>query len=46
MPISTRKWKSIHEPNQDDLYYLARVFNINDTPELYPMKLETPQALK
>ncbi|KAF5030296.1 hypothetical protein DSECCO2_639570 [anaerobic digester metagenome] len=46
LPISTKEWKFVHETNQNDSYYLARVFNINEVPELYLMKLETPQILK
>lgn len=46
LPISTREWKFIHETNQNESYYLARVFNVNGTPELYLMKLETSKELK
>ncbi|MBM3455055.1 MAG: DUF3883 domain-containing protein [Bacteroidetes bacterium] len=46
LPISTREWKFIHETNQNESYYLARVFNINGSPELYLMKLETSKELK
>lgn len=46
MPISTREWKFVFETNDNEAYYLARVFNVNDkAPELYFMKLEKPQEL-
>ncbi len=46
MPISTREWKFVFETNDNEAYYLARVFNVNgNEPELYFMKLEKPQEL-
>lgn len=46
MPISTREWKFVFETNDNEAYYLARVFNVNEKdPELYFMKLEKPQEL-
>ena len=40
MPISVREWKFINEKSVEDSYYLARVFNVNTTPEVYFMQIE------
>jgi len=46
LPISTREWKFVFETNDNESYYLARVFNVNSAaPELYLMKLEKSQEL-
>lgn len=40
MPISTREWQFITETNENESYYLARVFNVNsEKPQMYFMKL-------
>lgn len=41
MPISVREWKFINDKTATDSYYLARVFNVNSTPEVYFMKVES-----
>jgi hypothetical protein len=45
LPISTREWKFIGETESNERFYLARVFNINNTPELYLMKLNSLKDL-
>lgn len=45
LPITTREWKFIHETNENESYYLARVFNINQKPEVYFMKLAKPEEI-
>lgn len=44
LPISTREWNFVFETNEDD-YYLARVFNVNEHPSVYYMKLQPQQRL-
>ncbi len=44
LPISTREWNFVFESIEDD-YYLARVFDINNAPSVYYMKLELPKAI-
>ncbi|MET4141458.1 DUF3883 domain-containing protein [Pedobacter sp. UYP1] len=39
LPISTREWKFISETQLGEQFILARVFSINETPELYFMHL-------
>lgn len=43
LPISTREWMFIGEKQQGEYFFLARVFNINHSPELYFMKLNQMQ---
>jgi hypothetical protein len=45
LPISTREWKFIGETDSNERFYLARVFNINNAPELYLMKLNSLKDL-
>jgi len=40
MPISVREWQFINEIENSNTYYLARVFNINGSPEVYFMKVD------
>lgn len=39
LPISTREWMFIGEKQIGEYFFLARVFNIYNSPELYFMKL-------
>lgn len=39
LPISTREWEFISKINENDKYYLARVFNVADQPEVHFLSL-------
>lgn len=40
MPVSVREWNFINEISQLDLYFIARVFNVDKAPEVYFMRVE------
>lgn len=45
MPISVREWNFINEKSCEDTYYLARVFNVAFSPEVYFMKVDKIETL-
>lgn len=45
LPISRREWDFVFETKENELYYLARVFNINEKPIVYYMRLEKPSEI-
>jgi len=45
LPISTREWNFVFETNENDTYFLARVFNILKTPSVYFMNLQKSPML-
>lgn len=45
MPISVREWNFINEKSSEDTYYLARVFNVAFSPEVYFMKVDKIETI-
>lgn len=45
MPISVREWNFINEKSDSDSYYLARVFNVASSPEVYFMKVDKIETI-
>jgi len=45
MPISVREWKFVNEKADDDAFYLARVFNVTSSPDVYFMKVDKIETI-
>lgn len=45
MPISVREWNFINEKSSDDDYYLARVFDVTSSPDVYFMKVDKIESI-
>lgn len=45
MPISVREWNFINEKSDSDSYYLARVFNVSSSPEVYFMRVDKIETI-
>lgn len=45
MPISVREWNFINEKSDSDSFFLARVFNVASSPEVYFMKVDKIDTL-
>lgn len=45
MPISVREWNFINEKSSGDAYYLARVFDVASSPDVYFMKVDKIESI-
>lgn len=45
MPISVREWNFINEKASEESYYLARVFDVASSPDVYFMKIEKIETI-